>query len=251
MVVHKVHVFIAHPDDTDNYSPNFIKYLVDNGKHVSLYSFSRGEHGIGARRDANKEEFRGARLGRIRSKELIRAASHVGIDKSNVHFLEIEDSMIPLEKFNAFRKVLKILEDDPPDLVLAPDFYNSYYKHPDHVYSGMLVFLALKKLGMRVKIMFFHSIRNNYYHPVASKVFGKQAVSCHRSQEDFFRYLYPAYSNIEQVLHGLHVKGFKRAEGYRISSIGEKQRMGLISRLAGWIFHLLARNPKKNASELD
>lgn len=249
MVFKKVYVFLAHPDDTDNYCPNFLKYLVDNGKEVHLYSFTRGEHGVGAQSDPNKEDFRGPRLGRIRSRELIRAANHVGIEKSHVHFLEIEDSKIPIKKFIAFKRVLKILKEDPPDLVLSPDFYNGYYKHPDHVYAGMIVFIALKKIGLNVKIMFFHSIKNNYYHPVASRSFGKEAVSYHRSQEEFFRFLYPAYSNIEQVVNGLHVKGFKRAEGYRISSIKEKQRIDILSGLAGWIFHVLAGSPKRVANK--
>ena len=62
MVIQKITIFIAHPDDTDNYAANFIKHLVDKGKEVFLYSFTRGEHGVGSSKDPRKDEFRGKRL---------------------------------------------------------------------------------------------------------------------------------------------------------------------------------------------
>ena len=110
MVMESVAVFNAHPDDTDTYAVNFIKALVDKGRDVFVYSFTRGEHGIGSSKDPKKQEFRGARLGRIRTRELLNAEGFLGIPKENVRFLGIEDGTMVANKKAAYTNAKKILK---------------------------------------------------------------------------------------------------------------------------------------------
>lgn len=234
-MIKTVYVFLAHPDDTDNYCPNFLKYLVDAGKNVHLYSFTRGEHGIGASTDPIKEEFRGSRLGKMRSIELKNAAKIIGIPGKHVHFLEIEDSKVRILRKEAYCKIMAVLHQRLPDLVLAPEFYLGYYKHPDHVYAGMITFIALKHMNYKGKIMFYHTIKGKYYHP-ARKELSDAVIAEHKTQKEFFKFLYPLYSKIEQIVNGFHVQGSLRAERYRISSVAETQAPDIASRLLGLFF---------------
>lgn len=237
MPISRVMAFLAHPDDTDTYCANFLKTLAGaGGKKISLHCITRGEHGLAANRDPRKEEFRGSRLGRIRSEELKKAAEYLGIPRDNVYFLDIEDSQVREAPRTAYRKVIRSIKENRPDLVLAPEFYHAYYLHPDHVYVGMIVFIALRKLGYPVKIFLYHSINNNYYHPVTTTDVVKTAVGFHSSQADLFRFLLPLYVNVEQVIHGMHLRGVNRAEAYRITSTDEPQTLGLKSRCVARIY---------------
>ncbi|MFX0102113.1 MAG: PIG-L deacetylase family protein [Candidatus Hodarchaeota archaeon] len=238
MVIQKITIFIAHPDDTDNYAPNFIKHLVDKGKDVFIFSFTRGEHGVGSSKDPKKDEFRGKRLGWMRTRELQKAAGYLGVPKEKVRFLEIEDGTMVVNKKAAYIRAMKILKEMRPDLILAPDFSNRYYQHPDHTIAGAMVFLAAKKLGLDGPIFLFHSIKNNFYFPVSSREIGYKATSFHKSQKEMFDTLYPLYTNIEQIWHGLHVKGYRRAEGFRITRINQPQKIDFLSRVISIFFHL-------------
>nr|MDO8113464.1 PIG-L family deacetylase [Candidatus Sigynarchaeota archaeon] len=245
MAIHKVLVFLAHPDDTDAYCPNFLAALVKAGKEIYLCSFTRGEHGLGGNRDPDKEKFRGSRLGRIRTQELVSAAAFIGIPASRLHFLDIEDSTVPNNKLIAHRHVDAIIHGINPDLVMMPEFAHGYYKHPDHVYAGMIAFLAARHYKPGIKVIFYHSMRSNYFFPVASTAFGRRAVEFHKSQTDFFRYLYPLLVNVEQVVNGIfHVQGYVRAEGLRVSSTKLPQYPGFKARIVARIFAKLAIIPK-------
>jgi LmbE family N-acetylglucosaminyl deacetylase len=247
MTVQKILVFLAHPDDTDTYCANFLHALVDARKEVFLCAFTRGEQGVGASRDPAKIAFAGARLGRIRTRELLRAATFLGIDANHVLFLDILDTTVPLNKQLAFKRARDVITRLHPDLIVMPEFAHSYYRHPDHVYAGMIAFIAARHCMKRaMPIMFYHSMRNNFYYPVKNTAFGKEAVSFHESQADFFYpFIYPAYTNIEQVKNGiLHVKGSSRAEGFRISSTTRRQQPGMLARIVDRIFKVFAPKSK-------
>ncbi|MEX2684823.1 MAG: PIG-L deacetylase family protein [Candidatus Sigynarchaeota archaeon] len=249
MSIQNVLVFLAHPDDTDNYCPHFLHALVKAGKEVHLCSFTRGEHGLGGNRDPNKEEFRGKRLGRIRSRELVRAAGFLGIPAARVHFLDIEDGTVPRNRRDAYLRAKAIVARIEPGLVLAPEFYHGYYKHPDHVYAGMIAFIAARKEAPRAKLMLYHSLKNTYYHPADDVAFGQRAVAFHASQADFFRFIRPLYVNVEQVLNGARSGGSKRAEGYRITSTKDVQIRLLRYTIIDRIFALFAGVPGSSKHE--
>jgi LmbE family N-acetylglucosaminyl deacetylase len=243
MPIRKVLVFLAHPDDTDNYCAHFLRTLVRAGKEVHLCSFTRGEHGLGGNRDPNKEAFRGERLGRIRSRELFHAAGHVDIPADRVHFLDIEDSTVPRNRHPAYHRAKAIVASLQPDLVLLPEFYHGYYQHPDHVYAGMIAFIATRHEAPHARIMLYHSLKNTYFHPADDVAFGQQAVAFHASQADFFRFLRPFYVNAEQIVNGFRSGGSKRAEGYRITSSRTPQVQRLRFNIIGRIFAKLAGTP--------
>jgi len=236
-------VFLAHPDDTDNYCAHFLHALASAGKEVHLCSFTRGEHGLGGNRDPDKEAFRGSRLGRIRSRELARAAEYTGIPASQVHFLDIEDSTVYPNRHVAYPRARAIVAKIEPDLVLAPEFYHGYYKHPDHIFAGMIAFIATRKEAPKAKLMLYHSLKNTYYHPADDVAFGQRAISFHASQADFFKFLRPLYVNVEQVLNGARSGGNKRAEGYRVTSPGAPQARQLRYTITDKIFALFAGIP--------
>jgi LmbE family N-acetylglucosaminyl deacetylase len=243
MAIKKVLVFLAHPDDTDNYCAHFLRALVKVGKEVHLCSFTRGEHGLGGNQDPDKEAFRGKRLGRIRSMELVSAAGHVGIPAGRVHFLDIEDSTVPRNRHAAYPRAKAIIASLQPDLVLAPEFYNGYYKHPDHVYAGMIAFIAARREAPWAGIMLYHSLKNTFYHPADDLAFGQQAVAFHVSQADFFRFIRPFYVNVEQMLNGFQSGGCKRAEGYRVTSTRTVQVQQFRFTIIDRIFALFAGTP--------
>jgi LmbE family N-acetylglucosaminyl deacetylase len=193
--------------------------------------------------DPNKEAFRGKRLGRIRFRELVRAAGYVGIPAGRVHFLDIEDSTIPRCCNVAYPRAKAIIAGLQPDLVLAPEFYHGYYKHPDHVYAGMIAFIATRREAPRARLMLYHSLKNTYYHPADDVAFGQQAVAFHASQADFFRFIRPFYVNVEQIVNGFRSGGSKRAEGYRRTSTSALQVQQISFNIIARIFANLAGTP--------
>ncbi|NMC06405.1 MAG: PIG-L family deacetylase [Candidatus Lokiarchaeota archaeon] len=235
--------FLAHPDDTDNYCAHFLRSLVSAGREVHLCSFTRGEHGLGGNRDPGKEAFRGTRLGRIRSRELVLAARHVGIPAEQVHFLDIEDGTVARNARLAYASAREIVASLEPGIVLMPEFYDGYYKHPDHVYAGMVAFLATRREAPRAMVMLYHSLSNNYFHPADDVAFGEAAIKCHASQADFFRFIRPFYVNVEQIVNGFKSGGSRRAEGYRVTGTWCPQRIRRGFSMLGKLFALFAGTP--------
>jgi LmbE family N-acetylglucosaminyl deacetylase len=215
--------FLAHPDDTDNYCPNLMKRFVEAGYILHLCSATRGEMGIGASHDPHKMEFAGERLGRIRSRELQRAARFIGIPADRVHFLGIYDSTVPRHRLELLHGILGMLESVQPDILLAPEPFRGYYRHPDHVTVGSVAMLALRRVNPNVTVMLYHTISGNFYVP-AKAALVRQAVAFHKTQADFFKFLLPLYTNGELVVNGIRSGRIGRAEAYRITSVADRQK---------------------------
>jgi LmbE family N-acetylglucosaminyl deacetylase len=227
--------FLAHPDDTDNYCPNLMKLFVEAGYIVHICSTTRGEMGIGASHDPHKMEFAGDRLGRIRSKELIRATGFIGIPEDRVHFLGIWDSTVPRHRLEVFHGVLGMLESVKPDIILCPEPYRGYYRHPDHVTVGLMVMLALRRVNPKAKVVLYHTLSGNFYVP-AKAALVRQVVAFHKTQAEFFKFLLPAYTNGELLLNGIRSGRAGHAEAYRITSVADRQKGHVLGQAIGAIF---------------
>lgn len=125
----KILILFPHPDDEALTCSGLIQYFSATGKKVSLYLFTMGERGNeGAHLDIN--------LKKIREKESKKVAQILGISK-HVMF-DMGDGELKNKKNELKDKILKILSDEKPDLVVTYDL-SGIYGHPDHIVTTEIV----------------------------------------------------------------------------------------------------------------
>ncbi len=117
----------AHPDDETFYCSGTIIRLVRLGAKAQLIMATKGEAGsLGNPPLATKQA-----LGKIRERELKKAAKIAGISK--IYFLGFKDGTlqkVPLNKLSS--KILSIITKEKPDLVFTFE-KNGITLHPDHI----------------------------------------------------------------------------------------------------------------------
>lgn len=135
----------AHPDDESFSSGGTIARLAEKGAKVKLITATRGEAGeLGDPLLCAKEE-----LGTVREKELQKAAKILGI--SHVYFLDfIDGTLHTLSQGKTRKKILEILEQEKPDIVVTFNKEGGS-KHPDHIQISKSTTVAFKKYSKRVK----------------------------------------------------------------------------------------------------
>ena len=120
----KVIFVFAHPDDEGFSSGGTIAKLKKTGATIKLITATKGEEGQ-TNEICKKED-----LGIIREKELRLAAKVLGIDQ--IFFLGyIDGTLIKISKNILKNKILTILKNENPDIVVTFD-KNGGSNHPDH-----------------------------------------------------------------------------------------------------------------------
>ncbi len=155
----------AHPDD-EGMSAGAMMKAKDEGHRVVLVSATRGEVGEIYNMD---EAASRPRLGEIRTGELERAASVIGIDR--LEFLDYRDSgMVRTadnddpRSFNrasvagAAAKLAELLTDEKPEIVVTFG-EDGMYGHPDHIKIHHVTNAALDSLkGWRPRKLYYTAI---------------------------------------------------------------------------------------------
>ncbi|MHA1730456.1 MAG: PIG-L deacetylase family protein [Promethearchaeota archaeon] len=180
----KVVFFLPHPDDESVLCPVTLYKLVQRGHDVTLVLSTSDEYGT------SRVEFKGERIRRIRRTEMYSAARVYGVDargrfKIRVVWLGYIDGHLPVS-VEARDRVERVLRDEAPDYVVTTDRWYPLDCHNDHLNTGALVLLAMRRLppGDRPPLFVVQSLAPDHYQPfsgaeakVAWRGFGK-----HRSQ---------------------------------------------------------------------
>ncbi len=224
----------AHPDDLEFYISNFMITVASQpGNAVKILSLTKGEYGT------FQKELKGEKLGRIRVKELRRAAKIEGI--TDIEFLGYIDGHFEISK-EAIEKIKKSIEEFNPNVVFAPECLYYYYSHKDHVRTGLIVYHLISNMTgkKRPKLFTYSSYVNTHYFPMTHRKRQSKALLEHKSQ---YWLLIPAW--ILRYLLGFYfglrlprkLRQYMLAEAYRkVNFQGDKERkLSLKHRIIGRI----------------
>lgn len=238
----KIIFFQAHPDDLEFNCAHILHYLAKkNDKYeIKIASMTRGEYGTTKR---GSDHFKGERLGRLRTKELLNAQAIHGITPAQIHFFEIVDGYTKFDK-ETVDLVKTYLDKEKPDIILACEPRNTYYRHPDHMICGKIIYYILDKqfidFKKQPKLYFYSSINANFRWPFNNEdlPLAYQLILSHKSQYYMFKSIKPVYRFLSKR-YGRHLKGWKYAEGYRRVYYGKKKPQNQKLKLYQRVFLLL------------
>jgi len=239
----KIIFFQAHPDDLEFYCFHLLYYISKRSKReyeIKIASLTRGEYGW----PKHAEHFKGERLGKLRTQELYNAMKTYGLTSEKIHFFEIIDGFVHFNK-----KIVEIVKDylnkEKPDIIFACEPRNTYYRHPDHMNTGKIVYYLLDKgqidFGtIKPKLYFYGSIASNFFWPFKKedKHLAYKAMYIHKSQAHIWKATKSLYEILMRV-YGSRIKGWKYAEGYRRVYYGNEKYKNKKLKFSGRLFLLL------------
>jgi LmbE family N-acetylglucosaminyl deacetylase len=233
----KIVFFQVHPDDLEFNCYHLIYYLKNSSKNkyeVKIASLSRGEYGW----PKHAKHFRGERLGKLRTKELYKAMSVYGIPPQDIHFFEIIDGYIHFNK-RIVGLVKEYLNQEEPDIIISCEPRNTYYRHPDHMNIGKILYYILDKgfIEGKPKLYFYNSINPNFFWPIKKVDISSayQTMHLHKSQMHIWKVTRRLYTLMIRA-YGSGIEGWKYAEGYRRVYYGEERHKNKKLKFLGRLF---------------
>jgi len=175
--------FTPHADDIEIGVPFMYLEALRLGNRVIEVLMTNNE--FGTRRD----DFKGHRLRKIRAKELDNANRvFEKYAKNRVHVIKMGyiDGHLPLDN-DVLQKMIKLIRNEKPTIIFAPDFWYAQDFHPDHINTGRLVYFTLKKLlksEQPRRTFYYYSTKTRNYIKCKWKDFKivKEVLSQHKSQ---------------------------------------------------------------------
>lgn len=135
----------AHPDDETFTMGGIMAAAVKNGQHVACIAATRGEKGV-----QDEKRWPAARLGQIRTDELIAAMKLLGVhDIGWLNYLDGECKDIP--DAQAVEDIIYCIEKYQPDSILTFG-KDGLTGHDDHKAVARWTKLAVKKCGSQAKV---------------------------------------------------------------------------------------------------
>lgn len=131
--VKKVLCIQPHPDDCEVAIGGMLARLSFEGKEIVYLTLTDGSMGT------YDPGFSPQELSKIRKKEQERAANVIGIKK--LLWFDYKDTELPYS-FEIRNKIISVIREEKPDIVLAPDPWLSYEVHPDHKNARLLALEA-------------------------------------------------------------------------------------------------------------
>jgi LmbE family N-acetylglucosaminyl deacetylase len=132
-------VVVAHPDDIDFGTAGTVAHLGCHGTRVSYCLATSGE--AGAPEEMPRDEVRA-----LREAEQLAAATAVGVDHDDVHFLGFPDGHLEAS-LDLRREISRLIRLTTPDVVIAMSPQRSwdsvYRSHPDHLAVGEATMAAV------------------------------------------------------------------------------------------------------------
>jgi LmbE family N-acetylglucosaminyl deacetylase len=168
--------FCAHPDDLEFYVSNLLIEVARNpNNHVKIISMTRGEFGT------PEPSLMGKKLRQIRAQEFRSAAKVEGI--TDLQILEYIDTRVEVNRATV-QRVKNVINQFNPDIIIAPEGIYSYYPHTDHVKTGFIVYIIVKKMAKKSspKLITYHSYVNTHYFPMIHWKRQSKALRMHKSQ---------------------------------------------------------------------
>ena len=194
----------AHPDDSEFTSGNTEVMAVKRGHEVIIACMTSDEYGT------RQKDFKGRRIRQIRIREMEKAAKIVG---AKLDWLGFIDGYLTFSK-KSFSILKKYIERVNPDIIFAPDPQYTLDFHPDHVNTGRLIYLILKQMKPHPILLYFHTLKPDYFVPCLERKIARDAFACHVSQ-DFSRKGAQSLQTIMQVIYGIRMPKHFLAEGFR------------------------------------
>jgi LmbE family N-acetylglucosaminyl deacetylase len=155
--------FCPHPDDLEIGISYYFMNLLEQKYRVIQISMTLGEFGT------TNPQFKGKRIAKIRAKELDRATEvfeKAFQTKIEIIRLGYTDGYLPFTA-KVRNEIIQLIKQYNPDIVFAPDPWYAQDFHPDHLKTGRLVTLALKKmtpeLSFPIPLILYYSFRQNRY----------------------------------------------------------------------------------------
>ena len=223
-MLEKIVFFQVHPDDLEFNCYHLISYLKNHSKNkyqVKIASLTRGEYGW----PKHAEHFKGERLGKLRTKELYNAMSVYGIIPKEIYFFEVIDGYVHFNK-RIVELVQEYLNNEKPDIIFSCEPRNTYYRHPDHMNIGKILYYILDKglVEINPKLYFYNPINPNFYWPVKKEEIplAQKTMHIHRSQMHIWNTIGRLYTFMLRV-YGSGIKGWNYAEGYRRVYYGQER----------------------------
>ncbi|TFG13765.1 MAG: PIG-L family deacetylase [Promethearchaeota archaeon] len=176
-------IFSPHIDDVEFGIPFFYVRVLQLGFKVTEVVMTNSEFGT------HKLEFKGKRLRQIRIHELknsVKLFHEYTQNRTNLIYLNYIDGHLPVSR-KTITQISDIIREETPKIILAPDPWYSLDHHPDHIHTGILVFLALRKIKSAYfpkKIYYYYTYNSNQYFRVhwKDKNIIYKAYNCFQSQ---------------------------------------------------------------------
>ncbi len=216
--ISKVLCVQPHPDDCEVGAGGTLADLADRGVEVVYLTMTDGSRGT---TDPTMEP---EKLAEVRRREQEEAGRVIGV--SRIHWLDYPDTLLPYTP-EVRERVVRVIREEKPDVVLAPDPWLMYEAHPDHRVTGLVaseavMFSPLPLIARGVQphaiaaIAYYYTAKPNYFHDVSS-TFGRklEALSRHKSQ---FEPVWPIFVEQLKVLAAAYgaLKGVEFAEAFRV-----------------------------------
>lgn len=217
-----------HPDDTEIAAGGTVAWMKERGVEVAYVTMTDGCMGT------SDPMLYPEKLAEVRKREQEEAAKILGVDR--LIWMNYRDSELSVS-LEARGKLITIIREFKPDIVVTVDPWLTYEVHPDHIATGILAAEASMFSGLvhinpqdlrsgltphRVKfIAFYWSRKPNTYVDVSRYVDVKlEAISAHRSQfpgENLDRFLEMIKAYMKFMGRRL---GVEYAEPFKILPVG-------------------------------
>jgi LmbE family N-acetylglucosaminyl deacetylase len=195
----------AHPDDSEFFAGNTEVLAVKNGHEVVITCMTSDEYGT------PRNDFKGKRIKRIRIREMEKAAKMVG---AKLDWLGFIDGYLPFNK-RAFLRLKTYIDSSKLDIIFAPDPLFALDFHSDHITTGKLIYLVLKQMNHPPLLLYYQSLKPNYFVPCENRNQARNAFVCHISQ-GFARKVTQRFQTLFQLICGMHTPNHCFAEGFRL-----------------------------------
>ncbi len=223
----KVLCIEPHPDDCVIGMGGTIRKLTEQGVEVVYLCLTDGSMGT------YDESVFSHELALTRRREEEESAKLLGVDR--VIWLDYKDTELP-HNLEARNQIIKILRQERPDIVLAPDPWLPYEAHPDHITAGKLALeavlfsplpnVARSDLHVGLKphqidvVGFYYTAKPNYFVDITDVMDLKlRAIRVHRSQfpDDVWEVWEPFLRTVAEF-YGEKI-GVRYAEGLRFMPV--------------------------------
>lgn len=216
--------FSPHPDDTEAYCGGTLAKYAAMGHAVGIVTMTRGDVGSPT---LSRDE-----IAAVREQEARNAAALIGAE---LFWLGYDDEFL-YDTPEVRRRVIDVLREFRPDVVLCPDKDRDY--HPDHVRTGQIVW-DTHVMGPIKNIPTAHAptefVHEIWYYDTAAGIdfmpefyvdisdfweTKKQMIECHVSQDEWCRHMYGipvSYFGETQSRFRGYQAGCRFAEGFRRS----------------------------------
>ncbi len=207
-------VLVSHPDDLEAFAGGLV-YQLKVG--VLSVIFAGGDKGVW------NSDF--ATMGktdyiRVRLEEAADAAQLLGV--SEIIYMGYLDRGVECTEA-AIQKVVDILQEYRPDLVVSFEFYRraTPYPHPDHLATGEIVRRAVARYEQRDRLDYLVTstiLPNVFLDVTGVRRVKLEALACHTTQTGLNGIIFPFLEKLTTRIWGAFA-GVDYAEGYRLIDI--------------------------------